>query len=688
MSSTTFTYAFGVAALSGNRVITFPDADGIANQYLSNDGSGNLSWVSPTVVSPNGLTGSVQYNNAGSFGGDAPNFFWDATNKRLGIGTNAPSAKLNILTVSATEVGQLIKGTAAQSVDLLQVQSSTGAALATINNIGDLSTIKSVAYSWPAAHGVAKSFLQTTAAGALSWSVDGSALTGVSAAYTNITGMTLGSVPFAGASGMLQDNANLFWDDTNNRLGIGLNNPSAQLHLSGTSVATPKLNMTGVITVPTSSGFSMVSKQVQFDLQSATTVGEVYADLSISTINSTLNNPDITFVQTYAGRIDTAAAYTGTISIGRIFFALNPTLLGSKPITTFYQFAGDPITNGNGITSGTINNYGMFIGSHTAAAASGGIVVNHGILANVPSGSGAGTTVNYGIRIIGNGGSTASGTTNWAIHSASTAMSYIAGKLGIGTTTPVTKLHIQADVGVTSGQYLSNSDFVSGATGTALFMGTGTASGVTYCSVYGSVNGGTGWGKLYLGGGNVGINNSDPGYQFEVDYSGASYTTKLNNTLGTQFGHGLLIQGGSNATPGALMAAFIRPDGTGIGTISQNSATTVAYNTSSDFRIKENIIDSIRGLEVLNRITVRDFNYIYDPNKAKLQGFIAQELNEVYPEAVSPGGDDARENPWSVEYGRLTPLLVKSVQELSAENETLKSTIDLLIERISALEEK
>lgn len=50
--------------------------------------------------------------------------------------------------------------------------------------------------------------------------------------------MTLGSVFFAGASGILsQDNANFFFDDTNNRLGIGTNAPVSKLHLPGALIA-------------------------------------------------------------------------------------------------------------------------------------------------------------------------------------------------------------------------------------------------------------------------------------------------------------------------------------------------------------------------------------------------------------------------------------------------------------------
>jgi hypothetical protein len=59
------------------------------------------------------------------------------------------------------------------------------------------------------------------------------------------TAFTTGSVVFAGASGVYsQDNANLFWDDTNNRLGIGTTNPTSTLTLAGANVGV-RVNETG-----------------------------------------------------------------------------------------------------------------------------------------------------------------------------------------------------------------------------------------------------------------------------------------------------------------------------------------------------------------------------------------------------------------------------------------------------------
>lgn len=56
-------------------------------------GSGNI--VTPTT-SPSGVSGAIQFSNGSAFASDAANLFWDDTNNRLGIGTNAPSATTHI----------------------------------------------------------------------------------------------------------------------------------------------------------------------------------------------------------------------------------------------------------------------------------------------------------------------------------------------------------------------------------------------------------------------------------------------------------------------------------------------------------------------------------------------------------------------------------------------------------------
>ena len=118
-------------------------------------------------------------------------------------------------------------------------------------------------------------------------------------------------------------------------------------------------------------------------------------------------------------------------------------------------------------------------------------------------------------------------------------------------------------------------------------------------------------------------------------------------------------------------------DGNGkIGSIEANSATSISYNTTSDERLKENIIDASSQLDVIKNIQVREFDW--KSNKKHEVGMIAQELINVVPNVVSEGGDDVAENPYGVDYGRLTPYLIKAIQEQQEQIDALQSEINTL----------
>jgi hypothetical protein len=98
-----------------------------------------------------------------------------------------------------------------------------------------------------------------------------------------------------------------------------------------------------------------------------------------------------------------------------------------------------------------------------------------------------------------------------------------------------------------------------------------------------------------------------------------------------------------------------------VGAITRNGSNTVAYGTASDERLKEAISESSIGLEELLQIKVRDYNFKNDDRQE--HGLIAQEVAAIYPLAVREGGKDPRTEPWMIDYGRLTPLLIKSIQQ-------------------------
>ena len=108
--------------------------------------------------------------------------------------------------------------------------------------------------------------------------------------------------------------------------------------------------------------------------------------------------------------------------------------------------------------------------------------------------------------------------------------------------------------------------------------------------------------------------------------------------------------------------------GTGslVGSISCTTSAT-AYNTSSDQRLKENIVDAPAGN--IDAIRVRSFDWKADGTH-QTYGMVAQELVDVAPEAVTQG--ETEDDMWAVDYSKLVPMMIKEIQDLKAEVAALK----------------
>ena len=120
-----------------------------------------------------------------------------------------------------------------------------------------------------------------------------------------------------------------------------------------------------------------------------------------------------------------------------------------------------------------------------------------------------------------------------------------------------------------------------------------------------------------------------------------------------------------------------RQDGSEEGSISV-SGSTVSYNTSSDYRLKENVVPLTGAADRLNQLQVHRFNFIADPSKT-VDGFIAHEAQAVVPEAVHGTKDevDADGNPvyQGIDQSKLVPLLTAALQEALAKIETLEQRL-------------
>jgi len=100
-----------------------------------------------------------------------------------------------------------------------------------------------------------------------------------------------------------------------------------------------------------------------------------------------------------------------------------------------------------------------------------------------------------------------------------------------------------------------------------------------------------------------------------------------------------------------------------------------SYGTLSDISLKENITDATPKLSNLLQLKVRNFNLIADENKTKQIGFIAQELEEVFPSMVEIDGNT---NLKSIKTSVLVPMLVKAIQELNTKLDAANAEIEAL----------
>lgn len=147
--------------------------------------------------------------------------------------------------------------------------------------------------------------------------------------------------------------------------------------------------------------------------------------------------------------------------------------------------------------------------------------------------------------------------------------------------------------------------------------------------------------------------------------TGEVYATQTDDL---NYSHWVAKSNGASSSTHYL-AYFVKSDDSNIGSITHNDTAT-AYNTSSDYRLKEDLKD-FNALEIASKIKMYDFKW--KAGDSRSYGVMAHELQEVVPQAVS--GDKDAEEMQQVDYSKLVPILLKSIQELKAEIDELKKEI-------------
>jgi len=229
------------------------------------------------------------------------------------------------------------------------------------------------------------------------------------------------------------------------------------------------------------------------------------------------------------------------------------------------------------------------------------------------------------------------------------------GNVGIGTATPVTKLHVNSSNTV-SYIHLTNSS-------TGDTSNDGVDFGVNGSDVY-----------LWNRENSSTIFGTNGTERMRVDNAGNVLFGTTGVPNGTSiYGAGFIPEADDRSTlflatsrsTAAALIIFYNPNGVA-GSISISGSAT-AFNTSSDYRLKEDLQD-FAGLDMVSKIPVYDFKWKTDESRS--YGVMAHELQEVLPDAVT--GEKDAEEMQGVDYSKIVPILIKSIQELKAEIELLK----------------
>jgi len=247
--------------------------------------------------------------------------------------------------------------------------------------------------------------------------------------------------------------------------------------------------------------------------------------------------------------------------------------------------------------------------------------------------------------------------------------------VGIGTT-PAVALDVSSTANSASGQLRIASN---GSNGTRMgFISTST-NGKTY--QVGS--------NFIIGTGEFGIYDATAAAtRMIIDSSGnllVGTTTNTTNTKGIisydgSVNNGFALIDSTGTTAGTRYALFIqRGTGTTVGSISTTTSTT-SFNTSSDYRLKENVALMTGALETVAKLKPVTYDWISD--KTKGQGFIAHELQAVVPDCVTGEKDavDAEGKPiyQGIDTSFLVATLTAAIQEQQAIITDLQTRIETL----------
>ena len=243
----------------------------------------------------------------------------------------------------------------------------------------------------------------------------------------------------------------------------------------------------------------------------------------------------------------------------------------------------------------------------------------------------------------------------------------LSGNLGIGTTSPAAKLHASRSTDNAIACQITNSGTTGGHGLKVVSGGTGAGTHIFNCfrdnneEVFRLDGFGVITSRRFIG-------NSNGGDYYELRQSAGGSTTDAT------------LRFFASSTSSRVFCAF-HSRGNAVGSISSTSTAT-SYATSSDYRLKENVVPISDGITRLKTLKPYQFNWIAEKGQPKVDGFFAHEVTSAVPEAITGTKDEVDEdkNPvyQGIDQSKLVPLLTAALQEAVAKIEVLETKVAAL----------
>jgi len=212
----------------------------------------------------------------------------------------------------------------------------------------------------------------------------------------------------------------------------------------------------------------------------------------------------------------------------------------------------------------------------------------------------------------------------------------------------------------------------------------------------------------YAGGNTVGIGTDYPLYKIDCHHSGANQSNaavsrfrQLTNNQGQDHACIIVRHAAARSGQNGVGLIFQNDGGSNVGRIDIGQSTT-GYETSSDYRLKENVEAISDGITRLKTLKPYRFNWIAEKGQPKVDGFFAHEVTSAVPEAISGTKDEVETTYYEkgdtipdgkavgdvksttspvyqgIDQSKLVPLLTAALQEAVGKIETLETKVAVL----------